>query len=91
MILLDLAREEREIKTGNIGGTCILKNNSNCWPLSGTSYNATCCSPDHQCGILQGGCLRDDDCMNNLVCSKHGCGPKNSGMQCCQIPGREQS
>ena len=88
-ILIDLVRKKRELEARDVSGACALKNNFKCWPLNGSIYNATCCSKNDPCGILQGGCSSDDDCFMNLECSVGNCGTKDSNMSCCQPPGRK--
>ena len=78
-----------EIVSRSVGETCSLKNNPNCYPVSESSYNATCCSAGEACGILQGGCQSDEDCFDNLECSFDNCGLNINGTRCCQAPGRK--
>ena len=80
---------ESKIESRNVGETCTLKSNSKCWPTSDLNYNLTCCTPGEQCGILQGGCTSDMDCMDNLECSNDNCGLEIDGSKCCQAPGRK--
>ena len=76
------------MKPRDVDETCILKTNPNCWPLNELEYNASCCTPDEPCGILQGGCISNNDCMDNLECSVDHCG-LDSDKRCCQPPGRK--
>ena len=69
--------------------TCSFKNNPKCYLKTEASYNSTCCTPDHPCGIYQGGCQTDEDCFSNLECLVDSCGLKTNGTQCCQAPGRK--
>ena len=55
------------------------------------AYNATCCSSDEPCGILQGGCSSDNDCFDNLECVDDSCDLNVNGTKCCQPPGRKPS
>ena len=32
-----------------------------------------CCNPGNQCGLLEGDCDTDNDCMGTLVCGTHNC------------------
>ena len=80
---------EFEITSRDVGTTCSLKNNPNCFSTSEATYNSTCCTPKEPCGILQGGCHSDNDCFDNLECVADGCTLISNGTKCCQAPGRK--
>ena len=55
---------------------------------NGTPYDNECCSSKQQCGINEGDCDSNDDCIGDLVCGKDNC-PTHfpSDADCCQYPG----
>ena len=46
--------------------------------------NSRCCSTNHQCGINEGSCDSNDDCIDSLVCGKDNCPPNYpTNAACC--------
>lgn len=46
--------------------------------------SGNCCTVDHPCGILEGDCDKDSECIGNLVCGKNNCGRESQpNHDCC--------
>ena len=58
--------------------SCVLEGNENCRPLGfigdESRYSSTCCSAGNKCGLGDGGCISDEDCIGTLVCGSNNCG-----------------
>ena len=54
--------------------------NSDTW----SSYDPSCCTAQNPCGIGEGDCDRNDQCLGDLVCGKNNCGSGfPSAADCC--------
>ena len=62
----------------------IMLGNPECNPKSWTSYDGSCCTVDKPCGIGEGDCDLDSECIGALVCGKDNCGQEfNPQADCC--------
>ena len=61
---------------------------------NGTGYNSwDCCDSWKPCGVAEGDCDHDDDCLGHLLCGRDNCFPPYSeGEDCCYdpIPGKQK-
>jgi hypothetical protein len=64
--------------------------NPNCNAKTWESYNNECCSTEEPCGLGEGDCDVDEECIGNLVCGTNNCRQDGSGFtrqaDCCQLP-----
>ena len=69
-------------------GTCSPRSNANCRHLGqSANYSPNCCSENEPCGIGEGGCSSDKQCMSNLQCGDNNCGiPGRNDTRCCRTP-----
>ena len=55
-----------------------------CYLYNGV-HTGLCCTPSNKCGINEGDCDNDSDCMEGLVCKDNNCPPPFSkDHDCCQ-------
>ena len=74
------------------GATCKHPGNAKCNPNSWDKYEGyhdACCSDLEKCGIDEGDCNSDSECLGSLICLYNGC-PASQGFDerasCCQQP-----
>ena len=64
--------------------------NPNCNLNTWESYNNECCSTEKPCGLGEGDCDVDEECIGNHVCGENNCRQDGSGFtaqaDCCQLP-----
>ena len=68
---------------------CILKGNINCAALLNNRdepvFRPDCCSIESPCGLKEGSCKEDGECMSTLVCGKDNCDREEGGKtNCCE-------
>ena len=62
--------------------------NPNCNPSTWTQYDKECCSVTNPCGVGEGDCDINRECIGDLVCGTDNCGPEfESNADCCFDPG----
>ena len=62
-----------------------------CPETAGCSGGNECCNDDNKCGIHEGNCHSDKDCMNGLICGTNNCAKNHdlwwdSNDNCCEKP-----
>ena len=79
---------ERNRRDNEVHGTCQPRSNVNCRHLGESSkYTPGCCSELEPCGLGEGGCSEDSQCMNNLECGYNNCGIRGrNDTRCCRTP-----
>ena len=68
--------------------TCSLRGNADCGASLDTMNNPVfkmdCCTLEKPCGLGEGSCNSDGDCMSSLVCGKNNCNKTGGGLvNCC--------
>ena len=68
-----------------------LATNKNCNPnTSGFKYKGECCTKEKPCGLGEGDCDKDEDCIGELVCrdKKNSCINDlfSKEADCCELP-----
>ena len=80
--------EKRDVGAGTTTAQnkCILRGNERCRPLKfiedESKYDPNCCSPAEPCGLGDGGCTTNEDCLESLVCGHGNCGITGAS-RCC--------
>ena len=55
------------------------------WTVGSGYYQ--CCSDSNKCGVAEGNCKKDDDCLGNLLCGEQNCfDPFPDDYNCCYDP-----
>ena len=58
--------------------------NPECNPATWSSHDWSCCTVENPCGIGEGDCDNDNQCIGYLVCGTDNCGSEfASQMDCC--------
>ena len=58
--------------------------NPECNSATWSSYDPSCCTTKNPCGIGEGDCDRNDQCLGHSVCGKDNCGSGfPSAADCC--------
>ena len=75
---------------GNDGRiSCQPPGNPKCNAKTWDTYSNACCSEQEKCGVGEGDCNSDSECLGSLVCKYNGC-PANQGFHkrasCCEQP-----
>ena len=74
------------------GATCKLPGNAKCNPSTWDKYEGyhdACCSDLEKCGIDEGDCNSDSECLGSLICLYNGCAASqgfDERASCCQQP-----
>ena len=62
-----------------------------CNPERWSEYNKDCCSVEKPCGVQEGYCNSDSECIGGLVCGHNNCGERFPGINpdCCTVAGTQ--
>ena len=62
--------------------------NPECNPNTWSGYDGDCCTVDEPCGVGEGDCDVDGDCIRGLDCGEDNCGSRfETRADCCFDPG----
>ena len=48
--------------------------NPDCNPATWSNYDSSCCTVENPCGLGEGDCDQDNQCIGNFVCGYENCG-----------------
>ena len=62
--------------------------NPNCNSVTWLSYDGECCSTSNPCGVGEGDCDINGECIGDLECGYRNCGSEfDTGADCCYVLG----